>query len=74
LERLPSWEGIAPPKLAEERLRCLKLLREPTKAGMVVPLKLFQLRSRYRRCCRIAKEGLISPADKLNELLSTPVS
>lgn len=52
---------MGPTKPELERLRYLKLWREPMNSGIRIDPKSFWLRSKYRRCINFAKELFISP-------------
>ena len=45
-DRFPRCGGITPENNEKERLRYVKLSREPKKFGILIPSKLFKLRSR----------------------------
>ena len=45
-DRFPTCGGITPEKIEKERLRYVKLSREPKMCGILIPSKLFKLRSR----------------------------
>ena len=61
-DKLPSWGGKPPRKCIPERLRYLRLFREPKNSGRrpIDPSSSLLLRSRYTRCSRESK-GLIWP-------------
>ena len=46
LDKFSRWGGITPENNEKERLKYLKLSREPKNFGILIPLKLFKLRSK----------------------------
>ena len=59
-DKLPSWGGTPPRKCIPERLRYLRLFREPKNSGRrpVGPSRSLLLRSRCSRCSRASKDDL----------------